>query len=234
MADLRHINHWVFDLDNTLYSAATNVFAEMDDRMATFVAGFLGVDMNQAKQLQKKYYAEHGTTLKGMMVEHGMAPDGFLYHVHEVDLSPLSPCQRLSTSLSALPGRKYIYTNGSRRHAERVTRQLGIDHLFDGLSGIEDAAYTPKPDRRAYHSFCDLHGVEPREAIFFEDMSRNLEPAHQMGFTTVLVQSDHDWSHEPGAARPAAIGDAAGDHVHYVTTDLADFLANAQTQQDQD
>jgi len=244
MAELSHIRSWVFDLDNTLYSAANHVFAEMDARMADFVARFLGVPLDEATRVQKEYYARHGTTLKGLMSEHGMAPDAFLYHVHEVDLSPVEPCARLRTAIAALPGRKYVHTNGSRRHAERVTRHLGLDHLFDGMSGIECTGYVPKPDPHAYDRFCDRHAVSPTESVFFEDLSRNLVPAHALGFTTVLVRTGGDWSHEPPAARPGALGadrtggapgqpgDDPDAHVHYVTEDLAGFLmaAHAKTE----
>lgn len=226
-AALSHVSAWVFDLDNTLYPADSSVFPAIDVRMTEYVAEFLDLPHDDARSIQKTYYARHGTTLKGLMQEHGMAPEDFLHYVHEVDLSPLTPCNRLRAAISALPGRKYVYTNGSRRHAERVTRHMGLDHLFDGMSGIEDCHYHPKPDPRAYYRFCDLHALEPSQSIFFEDLSRNLVPAHAMGFTTVLVRSDVDWSHEPEIARPARRGDDLGAHVHYVTEDLAGFLLEA-------
>jgi putative hydrolase of the HAD superfamily len=220
---------WVFDLDNTLYPASCDLFAEIDSRMTDFVARFLRIDAQEARALQKAYYRDHGTTLKGLMSLHGMAPDEFLFHVHEIDLSPLPVCEKLRGAIAALPGRKFVYTNGSRRHAERVTKHMGLDHLFDGMSGIEDSGFHPKPDRRSYDLFCECHGVEPVRAVFFEDMERNLAPAHAMGFATVLVHSEHDWSHEPEGARPAAprADGSDGDravHVHYETGDLTGFL----------
>ncbi|MEO1474639.1 MAG: pyrimidine 5'-nucleotidase [Pseudomonadota bacterium] len=227
---LAHVRDWVFDLDNTLYPAHCDLFAEIDARMTDFVARFLRTSAVEARALQKQYYAEHGTTLKGMMTLHGMAPAEFLAHVHEVDLTPLPVCADLRAAIAGLPGRKLVYTNGSRRHAERVTAHMQIDDLFDGMSGIEDADYHPKPDRRSYDAFCDQHGVEPSQSIFFEDMDRNLKPAHALGFTTVLVRSDVDWAEkEPDGARPAGPGDELGDHIHYVTDNLTDFLRAAAT-----
>lgn len=233
--ELAHVDTWVFDLDNTLYPASCDLFAEIDARMTDFVARFLRVDAVEARALQKQYYFEHGTTLKGLMTLHGMEPHDFLHHVHEIDLTPLPVCEKLQRAVAKLPGRRLVYTNGSKRHAERVTRHMGLDHLFDGMSGIEDSEYHPKPDRRSYDRFCDIHGVTPAAAIFFEDMERNLAPAHEMGFTTVLVHSDHDWSHEPEGARPAGprTGSAKGDrpvHVHYETGDLTGFLQACTTQ----
>lgn len=228
--ELAHVTDWVFDLDNTLYPAHCDLFAQIDRRMTEFVSGYLNLTPDEARRVQKRYYAEHGTTLNGLMARHGMAPDAFLAHVHDIDLSPLPQCQVLKAALAALPGRRFVYTNGSKRHAERVTRHMGLDHLFEGMFGIEDADFAPKPHPQSYDRFCDLHGVEPVQSVFFEDLSRNLAPAHSLGFTTVLVHSDRDWDHEPAAARPASADMAAGDlpdHIHYATGDLTGFLQAA-------
>lgn len=228
---LDHIQDWVFDLDNTLYPAECDLFAEIDVRMTRFVSNMLKLDWDEARRLQKQYYAQYGTTLSGLMVVHGLDPAEFLNYVHEIDLSPLPDLPDLRASLEALPGRKFIYTNGSRRHAERVTEKMGLAHLFHDSFGIEEADYRPKPKSEAYEAFCQLHQVTPESAIFFEDLARNLKPAKSLGFTTVLVHSDKDWSHEPIEARPAGAGDAFGDdgpqHIDYVTGDLAGFLGSA-------
>jgi len=181
--------------------------------------------------VQKHYYATYGTTLSGLMKVHKIDPADFLHHVHDIDLSPLPDLPVLRQAISALPGRKFVYTNGSRRHAERVVGKMGLEDLFHGSFGIEDAEYTPKPNQSSYDRFCALHDVAPRKAIFFEDLARNLLPAKDMGFTTVLVHSEKDWSHEPIEARPANLDDLLGDdgpdHIDYVTGDLAAFLEAA-------
>ena len=215
---------WVFDLDNTLYPAECDLFAEIDQRMTDFVARFLRLPRDEARATQKRYYAEHGTTLNGLMTMHGMAPDEFLDHVHEIDLSPLPRTPDLAAAITALPGRKFVYTNGSRGHARRVTDYMGLGHVFDGQFAIEDSGFKPKPNLSSYDAFNHLFGIDPRQAVFFEDLARNLAPAHAMGFATVLVQSAKDWSHEPAAARPAGIGDDLPPHIDYVTRDLTGFL----------
>ena len=215
---------WVFDLDNTLYPAECDLFAEIDQRMTDFVARFLRLPREEARATQKRYYAEHGTTLNGLMSMHGMEPDEFLAHVHEIDLSPLPRTPDLAEVIRALPGRKFVYTNGSRGHARRVTDYMGLGDVFDGQFAIEDSHFKPKPDLSSYEAFNRLFGITPNEAVFFEDLARNLAPAHGMGYTTVLVQSDKDWSHEPAAARPAGIGDDLPPHIDYVTRDLTQFL----------
>ncbi len=222
-----HVRDWVFDLDNTLYPASCDLFAEIDTRMTDFVARVTGLGREEARDLQKAYYAEYGTTLAGLMEVHKLDPADFLHYVHEIDLSPLPVLPGLRTALAALPGRKFIYTNGSRRHAARVVGKMGLSEVFDGHFGIEDSAYAPKPQAASYAAFCRQTGADPHQSIFFEDLSRNLAPAKAIGFTTVLVHSGKDWSHEPATARPAAPGDDAAAHIDYVTGDLAGFLQSA-------
>ena len=226
-----HVTDWVFDLDNTLYPAECDLFAEIDTRMTDFVSRALNLHPVEAHKVQKDYYATYGTTLSGLMQVHQIDPADFLHHVHDIDLSPLPDLPVLREAIRALPGRKFVYTNGSRRHAERVVDKMRLADLFHGSFGIEDAEYAPKPHRDSYDRFCALHTVAPHEAIFFEDLARNLLPAKDMGFTTVLVHSDKDWSHEPIEARPAnlqdLLGDDGPDHIDYVTGDLAAFLEAA-------
>ena len=226
-----HVTDWVFDLDNTLYPAECDLFAEIDTRMTDFVSRLQVLHLVEARKVQKDYYATYGTTLSGLMQVHQIDPADFLHHVHDIDLSPLPDLPVLREAIRALPGRKFVYTNGSRRHAERVVDKMRLADLFHGSFGIEDAEYAPKPHRDSYDRFCALHTVAPHEAIFFEDLARNLLPAKDMGFTTVLVHSDKDWSHEPIEARPAnlqdLLGDDGPDHIDYVTGDLAAFLEAA-------
>lgn len=218
---------WVFDLDNTLYPASCDLFAQIDARMTAFVGDYLGLEASAARALQKEYYHKHGTTLKGMMLNHSMDPRDFLAFVHDIDHSPLPVDARLRAAIMALPGRKFVLTNGSLGHAAGVTAAMGLDDLFDGMFGIEDMLFTPKPHRSAFERFVAAHDVAPEDAVFFEDLTRNLEPAHAMGFATVLVQSDKDWSHEPARVRP---GDKAGHELAFVdhaTDDLTMFLEAA-------
>lgn len=223
-AILRPRSTWVFDLDNTLYPAECDLFSQIDARMTAFVSERLAIDYEAARALQKHYYLSHGTTLKGMMIDHDMPPDEFLARVHDIDYSGLPKDVRLKAAIDALPGRKLIFTNGPRGHAESVTRQMGLQDAFDGMFGIEDTLFEPKPSQAAFDRFVDAFDVIPSNAVFFEDLTRNLEPAHDMGFGTVLVRSDKDWSHEPEGARPANADDHVPEHVHHVTDHLAAFL----------
>ncbi|MCG8443121.1 MAG: pyrimidine 5'-nucleotidase [Caulobacterales bacterium] len=225
--DLAHVAVWVFDLDNTLYPSECDLFAQIDQRMTAFVAEALGVDAAEARAVQKRYYAEHGTTLNGLMRLHGVEPDDYLDYVHDIDLTPVEACANLRARIDALPGRKIVFTNGSRAHAERVVDKRGLAGLFDAVFDIAEAGFEPKPFRAAYDRLVERFAIAPERAAMFEDLPRNLEVAHAMGFTTVLVRTTKDWSHEPIEARPAG-PDADHDHVHFATDDLAAFLGRAQ------
>lgn len=224
LENLSGVENWVFDLDNTLYPAACDLFAEIDQRMTQFVMQSLNLPKSEARTIQKDYYARYGTTLRGMMVEHKLDPHEFMGFVHDIDHSPLDAAPDLKSHLSALPGRKYIYTNGSTCHAEKVTKYMGLDHLFEDMICIVKADFLPKHEDGAFEKFINLTGVDPAKSAMFEDLSRNLIPAHQLGFKTVLVTSDKDWSHEPEDVRPAHADDAKPLHVHHTTNDLPSFL----------
>ncbi|MEL6298250.1 MAG: pyrimidine 5'-nucleotidase [Pseudomonadota bacterium] len=215
------VDTWVFDLDNTLYPGACNLFAEVDQRMSAFIAKYLGVPLPHARHLQKSYYRQFGTTLAGMMKVHKMDPAAFLDYVHEIDLTPVPENQALRNAINALPGRKLIFTAGSRRHAENVAGKIGILDLFDDIMDIVDTAYTPKEKAEAYDHLVSRHAVKPQTSAMFEDMPHNLAPAKAIGMSTVLVHSaymDHpiqrkmrSWTELP-------------PHVDHMTDDLDAFL----------
>lgn len=225
MADLRHVESWVFDLDNTLYPAECDLFAQIDSRMADFIREALLVDAAEARRLQKHYYVRYGTTLAGLMSEHGVSPDDFLSYVHDIDHSVVPLNIPLRTAITALPGRRYVFTNGSIAHAEKTLARIGLEGQFDDIFDIRAADWTPKPHRGAYERFIAAMGVRPKESAMFEDLSHNLEAAHALGMTTVLVCQDASWfGEEPQDKRPARPGDRHGEHIHHVTDDLAGFL----------
>jgi len=225
--DLSHVDAWVFDLDNTLYPAECNLFREIDARMAEFIVRHVGCDQATARRMQKDFYVRYGTTMSGLMAEHAVRPDDFLDFVHDIDVSVVSPAPALAAALAALPGRRFIFTNGSVRHAERVTERLGVADRFEGVFDIRAAGWTPKPHRATYERFLSIHGVAPKRAAMFEDIADNLVSAHALGMTTVLVCSGAEWiSDEPEGKRPARPGER-GPHVDHATDDLARFLVAA-------
>jgi putative hydrolase of the HAD superfamily len=212
---------WVFDLDNTLYPAECNLFAQVDHRMGDFIARYLGVPYPYARHLQKAYYRQFGTTLSGLMQVHKMEPHAFLDYVHDIDLSAVPELPALATAIGKLPGRKLIFTNGTRRHAERVAGKLGVLHLFEDIYDIVTSDYVPKPKPEPYAKFLRDHDIQPEHAAMFEDMPHNLEVPHHLGMTTCLVHSSY-------IDHPVQLAmrnwQAPPDHIHHMTEDLTTFL----------
>ncbi len=215
------IETWVFDLDNTLYPHHLNLWQQVDDRIRAFIADLLKVPHEQAFRIQKDYYKRYGTTMRGLMTEHGLQPDDYLDFVHQIDHSPLEPNPALGAALARLPGRKFILTNGTRKHADAVMKKLAVHEHFEAVFDIVAAELEPKPSKKTYERFLKLHSVDPHKAAMFEDLARNLEAPHALGVVTVLVVPEaqrevfrEGWELE---GRDAA-------HVDYVTDDLAAFL----------
>jgi putative hydrolase of the HAD superfamily len=217
----KHIETWVFDLDNTLYPHHVNLWQQVDERIRDYIAGFLDIPREQAFRVQKDYYKRYGTSMRGLMTEHGMAPDDFLDFVHQIDHSPLEPNPALGRAIAKLRGRKLILTNGTRRHADAVLARLKLAHHFDDVFDIVAAELEPKPSPQTYARFLRRHDVDPARAAMFEDLARNLAVPHRLGMITVLVVPERtrevlreDWELE---GRDAA-------HVDHVTDDLAGFI----------
>lgn len=215
------VTDWVFDLDNTLYPHHANLFAQIDVRMTAYVARMLDLSREDARKLQKDLYREFGTTMNGLMHRHGIDPDEFLREVHDIDYSGLEPDPALGEAITALPGRKFIFTNGDRRHAERTARQLGILDHFEDIFDIIAAGLQPKPAPSTYEKFAALHKVAGPNAAMFEDLARNLAAPKAMGMTTVLVVPRN---FEPTFAEIWERDPDHTDDVDYVTDDLAGFL----------
>ena len=211
---LRDIETWIFDLDNTLYSASLDLFGQIDIRMRDYIADFLDLSPEEAYRVQKHYFRQYGTSLRGLMRQHGMDPKPFLDHVHDIDVSVLPPAPALDAALGALPGRKVIYTNASTRHAERVMARLGVGHHFVGVYDIIEADYEPKPEPRPYADLVRRFGLNPRSAAMVEDVARNLTPAAALGMTTVWVRNETDHG----------VAEIDGVSIDHVVDDLVSWL----------
>lgn len=220
---LSHVTDWVFDLDNTLYPRTCNLFAQIDVRITQYVMGVTSLPFEDARALQKQYYRDFGTTLNGLMQRHTIDPDDFLLQVHAIDYSPVDPHPKLVAAIQALPGRKFILTNGDVGHAGAVLARLGSRELFDHVYDIRAMTYVPKPHRPAYEGFFARHGIDPRAAAMFDDLEKNLLVPHEMGMTTVQVVAEEDFAHDQVDAWE--LGRGNGPHIHHMTQDLAGFLS---------
>lgn len=216
--ELSHIDCWIFDLDNTLYPASCNLFELIDERMGQYLQAMFQCDAAEARRIQKGYFRDHGTTLAGLMAEHGTDPQEFLDFVHDIDLARVTPNAQLNWALGRLPGRRLVFTNGDVAYAARVIDALGLTGCFDAVHDIHAADYVPKPAPSAYAEMCEAHRVDPHHALFAEDMVRNLKPAKSLGMKTLWVNNGSEQA--GGAPCPSFV-----DHeTHCVTHWLTELL----------
>ncbi|TCR90906.1 pyrimidine 5'-nucleotidase [Rhizobium sp. BK376] len=220
-ADFADIRDWVFDLDNTLYPHHVDLFSQIDKNMTAYVSTLLQMERDEARKLQKQYYLDHGTTLQGLMIHHGVDPDDFLEKAHAIDYSHLMPQPELASAIKALPGRKFIFTNGSVSHARATAGALGILDHFDDIFDIVAAGYVPKPASATYDKFMALNRVDTKKAVMFEDLPRNLTVPKALGMRTVLLvpQNLEDTVTEWWERHSDEDG-----NVDYITDDLTAFL----------
>ena len=215
------VETWIFDLDNTLYPVGSDLWPKIDARITLYLMALYGLDGLSARALQKFFYERFGTTLRGLMQEDAVEPEAFLAFVHDIDRTSIIANPALAAAIQALPGRKLIFTNGSRAHAEKTAEALGLAGLFEDVFDIVSSELVPKPDPGPYASFLRRHGVDPSRAVMFEDIPRNLAVPKDLGMTTVLVVPPTD---VVDARESFEIVDAVPAHVDFVTADLTGFL----------
>lgn len=225
-AAFAHVTDWVFDLDNTLYPHAANLFSQIDVKMTNYVENLLQLPRDEARKVQKDFYLEYGTTLKGLMERHAIDPDDFLAKVHDIDYSWLTPDPALGEVIRRLPGRRFIFTNGDRGHAERAATQLGILDAFDDIFDIVAAGLNPKPAREPYQTFLANFGIDAKKAAMFEDLARNLVVPKDLGMKTILIVPNN---FEPSFSEIWESDAEFTDQVDYVTDNLAGFLQSLLT-----
>ncbi|MCU0816934.1 MAG: pyrimidine 5'-nucleotidase [Cypionkella sp.] len=205
-----HIETWVFDLDNTLYPPSMRLFDQIEQRMTNWVSRRLGVSRAEADHLRASYWKLYGTTLAGLMHEHGVEPMDYLMDVHDIDFSLLAPDPALAAHIAALPGRRIVYTNADTIYAAKVLQGRGLSGLFDAVYGVEHAEFRPKPERAAFETVFARDGLNPTRAAMFEDDPRNLAAPHDMGMRTVHIAPEPE---------PAP-------HIHFHAPDLTEFLGH--------
>lgn len=205
---------WVFDLDHTLYRPESGLFQQVERRMGRYIEARLGLAPDAAKALQKALFRAHGSTLRGLMREHGEDGHAFLAYVHDIDYAGLAPDSSLAAALERLPGRKLVFTNGSAAHAEGVLARLALDGHFAAVFDIVAVDWLPKPAPAAYDRLLARHGVAPEGAVMVEDVARNLAPAAALGMTTVWLRTAHGWAGEGAEAA----------FVHHTIGDLTEWL----------
>jgi putative hydrolase of the HAD superfamily len=221
--DFSAVRNWIFDLDNTLYPRRCNLFAQVDIRITHYVMAVTRLEFEPARALQKAFYRDYGTTLNGLMQRYAIDPEHFLKTVHDIDYSPVEAHPALAGAITALPGRKFILTNGDVSHAQAVLARLGIQPtLFEVIHDVKAMQYRPKPEPSAYAGLLDAFAIDPATAVMFDDLDKNLVVPHELGMESVHVVAGADFAHAQVEAWE--LEPATGVHVHHRTDDLAVFL----------
>ena len=212
-------DHWIFDLDNTIYDFNLGLFKRVSSRMTEYIKEFFDLNEVDALTLQRDMYKKYGLTLRGLMIEKKIDPEPFLEFVHDVDFSELNEDITLKTLLGKIKGKKSIYTNATFKHAKNILKSMGIFQEFEIIFDIKDANYIPKPDPNSYHIMkkkLNLNDNNISKSIFFEDTAKNLKPARELGMSTVWIENDFN--------RKEA--DRLREYINFTGSDIKSILSN--------
>ncbi len=179
----------LIDLDNTVYRESSNIFSQIDKKMKEFISYTLKISQKEAYTLQKKYFLENGTTLRGLMLYHNIEPENFLSYVHDINLTSINKDIVLKNEIKKYKGRKIIFTNGTLEHASRVLKRIDILEEMDNIFDIKDAEYIPKPQVITYKKVVNKYKLIPHNTIMIDDIKANLITAKKLGMSTILVST---------------------------------------------
>jgi len=178
----------IIDLDNTLYNANSGVFQRMDQRMNRYIQQHVQTTEHEADQLRLEYWQRYGTTLRGLMLHHGIDAEHFLHDVHSIDAHELLNADpNLDHALHHLTCRKIIHTNGTREHAERILSVLGVADHFAAIYDIRFNQYQPKPCHDTLSMLLQQENTQPSNTLVVDDMTDNLAVAKKLGTKTCWV-----------------------------------------------
>jgi putative hydrolase of the HAD superfamily len=178
----------LFDLDNTLYPQSLGVVARIDQRINDYLHARIGIPASEVDGVRRRFWAEHGTTLRGLTVQYSVDSDDYLEYVHDIELADLlEPDPTLGALLERLPGRKVVFSNASRAHAERVLALLRLEKPFESVIGLEDLGYVPKPSPGAFRSALERLGAPAERCSLIDDLRANLAAAKRLGMRTIWV-----------------------------------------------
>lgn len=215
---LRDISTWIFDLDNTLYSADSNLFPQIHERMGLYLMDYFKIDRQAAHEMRFHYFKKYGTTMRGMMTEHNIDPHDFMEYVHNVELDDIGPCPKISALFKKLPGRKFIFTNADHRHANRILNHLQLRDHFEAIFDIADGDFVCKPETGPYETLLKRYNLNASECCMIDDMQVNLKAAADLGMTTVWMRHEAEW------LRNKPQSPEHYPHCHHVINDLTVFL----------
>ena len=212
-------DHWIFDLDNTIYDFNLGLFRRVSSRMTEYIKEFFDLNEVDALTLQRDMYKKYGLTLRGLMIEKKINPEPFLEFVHDVDFSELNEDITLKKLLRKIKGKKSIYTNATFKHAQNILQSMGIFQEFEIIFDIKDANYIAKPDPNSYHIMkkkLNLNDKNISKSIFFEDTAKNLKPASELGMSTVWIENNFN----------SKEAETLKEYINFTGSDIKSILSN--------
>lgn len=216
--------HWLLDLDDTMYPAESGLFAHVSQRITARIAHTLALPLEEARALQKSYWKRYGTSLRGLVVEHGVDPEPFLADVHDVPVeSILSPDPALRTALAALPGRRHVFTNGPQEFVRRVLVRLGVDDLIEQRFDIRHAEFVPKPDPHPYRRALAALAVDGARVALVDDSPQNLSAGRAFGMWTAWVRSPHSLAGGTAGGSVALATEAGHENADVVIARISEL-----------
>jgi putative hydrolase of the HAD superfamily len=155
----------------------------MERRTTKLVAELLEVDPEKARTKRKFYVEKYGSTLKGLMVEHGFSDsEGYFKNNHPTDVETyLRKDRHLFQALSSIPIPKSILTNSAIEHAQRVIDYLELRDIFDNIFDLKFNDLIGKPNTAAYTKPLDFLSKRAEEVLFVDDKVEFLEPFREIG-----------------------------------------------------
>jgi pyrimidine 5'-nucleotidase len=187
-----HFKSLYFDLDDTLYPASSGLWAAIRERMNAYMQRLMDLPISDIISLRQRYLESYGTTLRGLQAHFDVDSDEYLAFVHDIPLEKfIHPDPSLRTLLLSLPQHRWVFTNADNNHATRVLKILGLVDCFDGIIDIRAIDFACKPEIIAYQRAMRITGDDdPAQCVIFDDALRNLAPAREIGFYTILVGKD--------------------------------------------
>ena len=182
-------NTFFFDLDETLYPANSGIWMLIRERINAFMRERMGFPPEQIETLREKYFQEFGTTLRGLQANYQVDMEDYLAFVHNVPLQPpLHPDPVQRAVIERLPGRRFIFTNADCAHADRVTRAVGLDGLFEACIDVHAIAPYCKPMPESFDLALKAAGSPPpQQCVLLDDQPRVTRAARRLGIFSILV-----------------------------------------------
>lgn len=185
---MKNYSAYLFDLDETIYPKKCGLLNEVSFRIGKYIEHFLKLSPQKADEIRIYYRDTYGSSLAGLMLHHNASHNDYAEFVYDIDYdSYISYNPILYNMLKNIKARKFIYTNASRIHADKVLNRLGVNGLFERIISIEDVYFYTKPQLQSYREMLRITNIDVKNSIFFDDQIKNLESAKRFGITTAFV-----------------------------------------------